>query len=358
MLNRYSHRLQAVLCVIVLSLVGCKEEKTTQQDKNTPASSQSSVSVHVGQVDSSGHMKLNPFFMEGKPLDATCFSQLIWDKEGGNSEDPPLLTSDQCSKKSFNAVLCEGEKDCTSSEDKEVQLDQGCASSKENCYAWTRSFGDAKDQGQIIYTSLGMYKQKPVVLVQESTGGSGYFYSLMTLNIQGSKIAPDEIIAAGDRCTGGIPEASAENGKLIYRQFVTPSDLLGLLTDPENEKKNQSRMGRISGENLISFASSAIACAGQAHYEDQNFMGVVIDRAFLKSDLKEWQEDKNSPQAVVCFDQKLIDFTKDIKPLEDKSEDVFLTSAQYEKFLDVFDSECLKSQSPSEGEPDSSAQDH
>lgn len=82
----------------------------------------------------------------------------------------------------------------------------------------------------VEYKDLGTLSSgDKAVLVHENTGGSSLFSTLYVLAPDAEKFTIKDIPASGDRCTGGIVDATVEpGGALAYTANLTPSRLYDL----------------------------------------------------------------------------------------------------------------------------------
>ncbi|MCB9996576.1 MAG: hypothetical protein H6869_09090 [Rhodospirillales bacterium] len=130
------------------------------------------------------------------------------------------------------------------------------------------------------------------VLVRESGGGSGFFSSLFLLSPAGNgAFKLDDIVAAGDRCMGGIAKASVNRAKnLIYAVNLTPQAILDLVTPQTGETVSPAVL-----------PDCAACCYATARFNDDELLSVRLndDRAMMA----ETQTADGQKTVAGCFDQ-------------------------------------------------------
>jgi len=87
-----------------------------------------------------------------------------------------------------------------------------------------------------------------------SGGGTGYFSGLITVALEETRLTRRHHITGGDRCNGGLVEASVKGTVLSYAVQVTPFDMLQLTQAGKG-------LGLTAYEDLESSASSCFARA-------------------------------------------------------------------------------------------------
>lgn len=76
------------------------------------------------------------------------------------------------------------------------------------------------------YQLIGTIGDLHFVLARQQEGGSMQYSSVSALRINDHHLDLVEIFDVGDRCNGGIHSAEFRDGFLVYRQYLTPYDLI------------------------------------------------------------------------------------------------------------------------------------
>ncbi len=139
-----------------------------------------------------------------------------------------------------------------------------------------------------VETDEGGYE---LVTLVENGGGSGVFSSLMLLETlrdeteQTTKFRRHEILATGDRCVGGIRDASVDQGYVNYSVHATMYDLMFASGDPDRDFLKSGPIDKIS--------SCAICCYAELHYDMNGLTKVTFPE-------ERWQpEESNEPASCV-----------------------------------------------------------
>lgn len=166
----------------------------------------------------------------------------------------------------------------------------------------------------IAYRVLGDLPDGRIALeLMGSGGGTGVFSSLLTVTRKGNILRVVESVAGGDRCNGGLTDASVKDGRLAYAINVTPYDFLNLGTTEEAP-------GIAAYDDI---PACAACCFGEALYEGKDFVGVRLNSEFLMT------EEANDTPAQTCFNK--------IMSAQDKTE---WTTAEYIPLRDRLRQEC------------------
>lgn len=79
--------------------------------------------------------------------------------------------------------------------------------------------------GEFFYKYIGTTKEGVVLNVYYSSGGSGHFSDLGVYGRDKNTFRKIRTIQAGDRCSGGVLDASIEDDNLLYSYYVTLPEL-------------------------------------------------------------------------------------------------------------------------------------
>jgi hypothetical protein len=142
-------------------------------------------------------------------------------------------------------------------------------------YSYKES-GEGLTRSYIFYRYIGQRHGLPVLLLNESGGGSGRFSALVAVQRDGDTLKLAEEIASGDRCNGGV-EAKMEVETLQFTQNITPYDFVALAGD--------------NPHNLSAYddlESSASSCFGQAHYAEGKLVSISLTGS--GEDLEGWTD--------------------------------------------------------------------
>ncbi len=115
------------------------------------------------------------------------------------------------------------------------------------------------------YQYVGQWNGSPVVVSYGSGGGTGQFTSLTSIERNASKMRVLQGFGGGDRCNGGIVDATISFGTLHYGQNMTPIDFLQIADDNPHDLQPY--------EDL---EASAASCFGVARFDDDKFTGVAL----------------------------------------------------------------------------------
>lgn len=141
----------------------------------------------------------------------------------------------------------------------------------------------------IAYKYLDEVDGRVAIELMGSGGGTGVFSTVFTAAREGDTLTAIDTYAGGDRCNGGVTEASVKGGKLHYAYHITPYDALTLNDDTP-----------LSGiEPYDDIAACAACCFGEALFEGRTFMGVRIPEDDVASDAAEGQD------IQACFDNHI-----------------------------------------------------
>lgn len=188
---------------------------------------------------------------------------------------------------------------------------------------------DMKYTGWIGYQSYGAHNGKHLILMVENGGGTGYFntlalYSLTTDDKGNPALAHLETIAGGDRCNGGIENASlTPEGNITYGQNTTPYDILTL---PYNGEDNPYARA------YDDIDSCAICCAGVAQYTNERLESIVLDADYV--DGLDDQDQSPTRAMQSCYASMLKSRIKDGK--------TSLSAVEIATFVKEVETSCLK----------------
>ncbi len=139
----------------------------------------------------------------------------------------------------------------------------------------------------IFYRYVGNNKNHFLFELNYSGGGSGFFSSIVTLELKNGALTLLRTIDGGDRCMGGVSHAELSDGRLSYQKKLTPLGLVSLLTTVNNR----------SLESLSVYPDCAVCCIGELTIKDKlpyqfKFNGELISGASNK-------------EVVDCINKKL-----------------------------------------------------
>lgn len=141
----------------------------------------------------------------------------------------------------------------------------------------------------IAYKYLGEVDGRLAIELMGSGGGTGVFSTVFTAAREGDTLTAIDIYASGDRCNGGVTEASVKNGTLHYAYNITPYDFLTL-----NDGNPLSGI-----EPYDDIAACAACCLGEALYEGRSFVGVRIPEDYVAPGAADGQD------VQACFDSHM-----------------------------------------------------
>lgn len=141
----------------------------------------------------------------------------------------------------------------------------------------------------IAYKYLGEVDGRLAIELIGSGGGTGVFSTVFTAARTGDTLTAIDIYAGGDRCNGGVTEASVKDGVLYYAYHITPYDFLTL-----NDDNPPSGI-----EPYDDIAACAACCFGEALYKGRSFIGVRIPEDYIASGAAEGQD------VQACFDEHI-----------------------------------------------------
>lgn len=141
----------------------------------------------------------------------------------------------------------------------------------------------------IAYKYLGEVEGRLAIELVGSGGGTGVFTTLFTAAREGDTLTAIDTYAGGDRCNGGITDASVKDGTLHYAFNITPYDVMLLNGAPPTP----------GIEPYDDIAACAACCFGEALYEGHRFMGVRIPKDYVASGAAEGQD------VQACFDSHI-----------------------------------------------------
>lgn len=183
-------------------------------------------------------------------------------------------------------------------------------------------------RGLIGYRYLGEVEAHKAVWLVENSGGSGIFTTLVLLDLveseDGKFLKPFKGIAFGDRCSGGISDAQIVNGQLVYDRDMTPYDLMSLTGDPDREILQSAEIGQLP--------ACSVCCYGKAHYEGEDFAGVLFDQRLPEGIAAKTYQEGSSVEK--CFDDQLVAALKDGK--------FYLNADDFAAFVGTVEKSCLK----------------
>lgn len=133
---------------------------------------------------------------------------------------------------------------------------------------------DDPQGGYFYYRYLGKADGFDVLYMEYSGGGSGQFTSLVGIVRNGQILEPKRNYAGGDRCNGGLSDASIANGRLSFDQAITPFDLIALAS-PDTKL-----------EAYKDLEASANSCIGFSHMTngEGHWTGVTLAEKILNDD--------------------------------------------------------------------------
>ena len=137
------------------------------------------------------------------------------------------------------------------------------------------------------YRFLGLYEGRSILFIVSSGGGTGRFTNLIALDRKGFMLEPTTEIAGGDRCNGGLSNASLAGGKLTYDADITPYDLINLAG------------AHLQLEAYKDLEASAASCVATVHNVDGSWTSVTLTNPDLE-DTSGWTEQYRDQS---CFNQ-------------------------------------------------------
>ena len=149
----------------------------------------------------------------------------------------------------------------------------------------------------LSYTYVGQSGEDSVAIVSWNGGGTGMFTSIELLEREGDTLKIKSTIAGGDRCNGGILEASVnDQGVVGYTQNITPYDMLVLGGNPE-------RPFLKTVEPYQDLVACAACCYGVAKFSGDQLTGITLNPD-LKDSFQTSPGDEIRPdqEKQVCFD--------------------------------------------------------
>ena len=123
----------------------------------------------------------------------------------------------------------------------------------------TRSFN--------AYKPIGMLEDDIIIQFLENHGGTGFFSTLAAYTRENDTMTVKEILAAGDRCNGGLASVKTTQGAIKYAVNLTPFDIVALID------KNTTI------QPYKDLEASAASCFATAHYENGELINVELTQA-------------------------------------------------------------------------------
>ena len=213
------------------------------------------------EEDSSAH-RPHLYNIHGNPVDPLCFLKDI------GTEDETAYATDNCESKDLHVT---GASPLDPSRFVSVAYETTFSSPNGKEQFTSPGFTGYRVHGT-IETDEGEYE---AVTVVENGGGSGVFTTLMLLETarddeaQVMTFYQKEIIAAGDRCNGGIKDAKVESGNLTYDINMTMYDLLFFQGEPEDPALNADAVAEIP--------SCAICCYATGRFDRGGLLMVSFE---------------------------------------------------------------------------------
>ena len=168
------------------------------------------------------------FLKDDKPISPKCFYKFVI--EDAQKQQINLIT-DKCTKDPS-------------------QLDLKML--KEGYYGYDVADEEPMMRSPYIYYKyigkVSTAKDKYLVLLDWSGGGTGTFTNLVVVNIKDNIMRLNKYIDGGDRCFGGLQNVSYQNGELSYQIKATPA----MLIDPHYKL----------GRKISTIQDCAICCMG------------------------------------------------------------------------------------------------
>lgn len=115
----------------------------------------------------------------------------------------------------------------------------------------TRSISGNGDDPYSNYAVIGQYGNKYLIDFGQWTGGSGFFTTIMWVELLGDKLQLLDVYAGGDRCNGG----TEKTGPWEYGVNLTSTDLINLAGNKT-----------ISINPYQDLDASAAGCVAEAHF--------------------------------------------------------------------------------------------
>ena len=145
------------------------------------------------------------------------------------------------------------------------------------------------------YKPLGYLQNgRLAVSFLSNTGGTGYFSSLSEVETaqDGHSLRIAKTYLLGDRCMGGLAEASVIDGQLHYATHITRYDILGLGRD-----ENPWDFGIVDG--------SAAGCVALAVFQSNSFTGIQLPDDFADR-LSDYRVSEQDNPGQYCYDDLLL----------------------------------------------------
>lgn len=242
--------------------------------------------------------------IEGAPVNPLCFLNVM-----GESPEAP-----------FPVENCGGENIALNPEAAPGPLDEDYLTAH-----YVISAEDEQYPGVVAYRYLGEHEGHDAVLVIQHGGGSGVFSALLLLDYDADsrQLVPARVLAAGDRCNGGVTGAAIADGALVYETDVTPYEMMGLAGDPERPV--------IQSDAAAQLPSCSICCYGRAQFENGEFTGITLDSRLLQGfAAKTYSEEKPAER---CFD--------DLVKLNIENGQTYLNAEEFASFVREIEHVCL-----------------
>lgn len=146
------------------------------------------------------------------------------------------------------------------------------------------------ETGIVSYEVIGQTTAGTAVQTYSETGGTGRFSSIVMVDLKGNLLKVVNSVAGGDRCNGGLVDASIKDGKLSYTVNATPGDFPILAWGSDKGIKPY--------EDL---EASAMSCFAEVTYTDG-----VLSRVLLNADVvKETSDWSAQYKYQNCFNKKI-----------------------------------------------------
>lgn len=213
--------------------------------------------------------------IDGAAVDPLCFLGRI---DHDDESATPVYPARDCSNKEYMR-----------DEQNASPLDGGFVSAA--YYYVDPDMPDQKYPGFIGYKYLGDYRGLKAVQLIENGGGSGMFTSVQLLRPEeNGTLRVIQTLAGGDRCNGGIAQASMAGRTLIYDVNLTPFDFIALA---------QHNPANLQAYDDID--ACAVCCYGTLRYVNGRAESVSLNPAAVPADMPADATSDRPLQA--CFDQ-------------------------------------------------------
>lgn len=241
----------------------------------------------------------NDLLYLGKPINSMCFY-----KEPDNN---------------FVVNLANG---CDTQDIKATSQDNDMQKNGYIGYEYTQQNDDFSSSGFSYYKIIGKYANHYTIFTINNGGGSGTFTDLLQVKLENEKLQINSLPLGGDRCNGGIVDASQKDSIITANINITTADLLDIT------QKNPRHLRAYDDLDAC-----AACCIGTATYQIDlvNNNKATLQHVQLTTEMDADHGNTNKPYQK-CFNQ-LLNKTATNGTLT-------LTPTDLAKFMDSFNTYC------------------